>query len=57
MKEKRAIDILNNSKISEVFYNNDSIWIQEVNHNTAKVGFLNGSPTKDVSIKELYEKE
>ena len=55
MKEKRALEILNNLEISEVFYDNNSVWIQEINNNTAKIGFLNGSPSKNVSIEDLYE--
>lgn len=55
MNEKRALEILNNFEISEVFYNNNSIWIQEIKNNTAKIGFLNGSPSKNVLIEDLYE--
>lgn len=55
MNEKRALEILNNLEISEVFYNNNSIWIQEIHNNTAKIGFLNGSPSKNVLIEELHE--
>ncbi len=56
MTTKRAIDILKNKKIHEVYYNDEPIWIQELHNDKARVGFLNSNVTKDIYVDELYEK-
>lgn len=51
----RINNILNNDKKSDVFYNNRSVWIQCINDNIAKVGFVDNFEEKNVPIKDLYE--
>ena len=55
MNKKRLNEILNNRNLSEVFYEEKPVWIQEVHDNIAKIGFLDGSNEKDVYIEDLYE--
>lgn len=57
MNKQRLNEILNHRQLSEVFYNEKPVWIQEVNDNIAKIGFLDGSPEKDVYIEDLYESD
>lgn len=57
MDRQRINTILNNNEINEVFYNEKPIWIQEVENDIAKIGFLDGSKEKNVYITDLYEKE
>ena len=44
MNKKRLNEILNCRQLNEVFYNEKPVWIQEVNDDIAKIGFLDGSP-------------
>lgn len=55
MNIERINSILNNSEKSDVFYNNRSVWIQSINNNIAKVGFVDNFEEKDVNIDDLYE--
>lgn len=55
MNKQRINEILNHRSVNEVFYNEKPVWIQEVNDNIAKIGFLDGSEEKDVYIDDLYE--
>ena len=55
MTKKRLNKIINQDKISEIYYNDKPVWIQETDNYTAKIGFLDGSAEKDVYIKDLYE--
>lgn len=55
MKLQRAYDIMKNKEISEVYYNDKPVWIQEINNDTAKIGFLDGNSERDVFITDLYE--
>ena len=48
--------ILNHDKKCDVFYHNRLVWIQSVNNNTAKIGFVDNFEEKDVNINDLYEK-
>ena len=57
MDRQKINEILNNNIINEVFYNEKPIWIQEVENDIAKIGFLDGSQEKNVYITDLYEKE
>lgn len=57
MNRERVNEILNHRSLSEVFYNEKPVWIQEVNDDIAKIGFLDGSPEKDVYIDDLYESD
>lgn len=51
----RVNSILNNKEKCDVFYDNRIVWIQGVNNNIAKVGFIDNFEEKDVSIQDLYE--
>lgn len=55
MNKQRVNEILNHRNLSEVFYNEKPVWIQEVHDDIAKIGFLDGSSEKDVYIDDLYE--
>jgi len=55
MDIERINSILNNNEKCDVFYNTRSVWIQEINNNIAKVGFVDNFEEKDVDIKDLYE--
>lgn len=55
MNIERAFEIVNNKKICDVYYNNEPIWIQEIQDNVAKVGFMNINEVKDVNITDLHE--
>lgn len=46
MNKQRLNEILNHRQLSEVFYEEKPVWIQEVNDDIAKIGFLDGSPEK-----------
>ena len=48
MNKQRLNEILNHRQLSEVFYEEKPVWIQEVNDDIAKIGFLDGSPEKSV---------
>ena len=55
MDLQRINSILNNKEKCDVFYNNRTVWIQGVNNNIAKVGFVDNFEEIDVDIKDLYE--
>lgn len=56
MTEKRVYEILRNKDITEIYYNEEPVWVQEVYGNKAKVGFITSSDTKDLYVNDLYEK-
>lgn len=56
MDYKRAHEIINNKELVDVFYNEQPVWIQEINDNIATVGYINNSNYKDVYLEDLYEK-
>ena len=56
MDFKRINYILNNKEKSDVFYDERLVWIQGVNNDIAKVGFVDNFEEKDVYIKDLYER-
>lgn len=56
MNSVRIHELLKNKSKSEVFYDERPVWIQEVNNNIAKVGFIDNFEEKDVLIDDLYEK-
>ena len=39
------------------FYDDKAVWIQELNQDKAKVGFVDNFEEKDVFIKDLYERQ
>ena len=57
MNLERVQAIINNKEKVDVFYQNNPVWIQEVNNTTAKIGFINNFEEKDVSINDLIEKQ
>ena len=56
MNKERVNEILNHKSLSEVFYNEKPVWIQDVHDDIATIGFLDGSKDKNVYIEDLYEK-
>lgn len=57
MELNRINSILNNKNKVDVFYGNRTVWIQELNQDKAKIGFVDTFEEKDVFIKDLYERE
>lgn len=57
MNKERLFNILKTKQIHDIYYNDEPIWIQEINDDIVKIGFLNGQPEEDVYIEDLYEKE
>lgn len=57
MNEQRLTEILRSNKPIDVFYEEKPVWIQNIHGNTATVGFLDGSTSKDVFIEDLYEND
>ncbi len=56
MEFERINSILNNDEKFDVFYNERPVWIQGINKDVAKVGFIDTYEEKDVFIKDLYER-
>ena len=57
MELNRINSILNNKEKTDIFYGSRAVWIQELNQDKAKVGFVDNFEEKDVFIKDLYERE
>lgn len=57
MDISRVNSILSNKEKFDVFYDDRPVWIQGVNDNIAKVGFIDNFEEKDVFISDLYEKD
>lgn len=57
MDGERIYEILKNKELHDVYYNERPVWIQEVNNNVAKVGFVDNNEEKDVYITDLYEND
>ena len=56
MNYDRINQILNNDKKFDVFYEDIPVWIQGINEERAKIGFIDNFEEKDVFIKDLYER-
>lgn len=56
MDINRINSILSNDEKTDVFYQDRPVWIQGVSNYIAKVGFVDNFEEKDISIKDLYEK-
>ena len=56
MNYERINYILNNDNKFDIFYDDRPVWIQGVNDNMAKVGFIDNFEEKDVFIQDLYER-
>ncbi|MCI8362000.1 MAG: small, acid-soluble spore protein, H family [Clostridia bacterium] len=57
MNIERVNQIIRNKEILDIYYDDRPVWIQELNNNIARVGFLDGENEKDVFVEELYENE
>lgn len=57
MNINRAHELLNKREKIDVFYDERPVWVQEVNNNIARVGFIDNFEEKDVYVEELYEKD
>ena len=57
MNLNRIHSILNNKEKCDVFYDDRPVWIQGINNEVAKVGFIDNFEEKDVFINDLYEKD
>ena len=55
MKIERANEILNNKEIKDIYYNNRVVWIQELNNDIAKVGFMDNNEEMNISVDQLQE--
>ena len=55
MTNNRINELLKNKELHDIFYNNRPVWIQELQGNTAKVGFIDNNEEKNVYIEDLYE--
>ena len=56
MDISRINSILANKEKCDVFYDDRPVWIQGVNDNIAKVGFIDNFEERDVFINDLYER-
>ena len=56
MKYKRVQDILANKEKVDIFFDERPVWIQGINNDIAKVGFVDTFEEQDVYIKDLYER-
>ena len=55
MEYTRVFEILKNKEKTDVFFDERPVWIQELNDNIAKIGFIDNFEEKDVYIEDLYE--
>ena len=56
MRFDRIQNILSNKDKIDIFYDERPVWIQGVNNQMAKVGFIDNFEEKDVFIEDLYER-
>ena len=56
MKYNRVKEVLNNKEKVDIFCDERPVWIQGVNNNIAKVGFIDSNETRDLYVDDLYEK-
>lgn len=57
MRLSRVQDVLNNKEKVDIFYDERPVWIQGINDNVAKIGFIDNFEERDVYIEDLYEKD
>lgn len=55
MNKKRVYEIVNRKEISDVYYKNHPVWIQELNNDMAKIGFMDKNEEIHVNVENLYE--
>ena len=56
MDISRINSILEKKEKCDIFYEDRPVWIQGVDNNIAKVGFIDNFEEKDVFIQDLYER-
>ena len=56
MKASKIHEILRNKQKVDIFYNERPVWIQEVNNDIAKIGFIDNFEEKNVHIEEKKKK-
>ena len=56
MKYNRVKEVLTNKEKVDIFFDERPVWIQGVNNNIAKVGFIYNFEERDVFIDDLYER-
>ncbi len=56
MNRNRIYEIMKNKEIRDVYYQDRPVWVQEVNNDVAKVGFMDGRSEIDVPIADLSER-
>ena len=57
MRLSRVQDVLNKKKKVDIFYDERPVWIQGINDNVEKIGFIDNFEERDVYIEDLYEKD
>jgi H-type small acid-soluble spore protein len=55
MDAKRAREIFESYGVIDVLHNNQSVWIESLNGNEAKVTYIESDKTVDVPISQLVE--
>lgn len=55
MNLERVHAMLNNKEKLDIYYNERPVWIQEIQGNIAKIGFIDNFEEQDVYIEDLYE--
>lgn len=55
MDGKRAFEIVSHREICDVYYQNHPVWIQEIKHHIAKIGYMDGRKEQEVPLEDLYE--
>lgn len=56
MNIERVYEIINNREICDVYYQKHPVWIQEIQNNVAKIGFMDLNEEKSIDISDLHEK-
>jgi len=54
---RRAREIVDSLGVIEVLHNGDSVWIEALNGNEAKVSYIEDDRIIDVSVSQLVEGE
>ena len=55
MNRNRIYEIMKNKEIRDIYYHNRPVWVQEINNDVAKIGFMDGNSEIDVPIADLSE--
>lgn len=55
MNRKRVCEIIENREIKDIYYEDRPVWIQEINNNIARIGFMDNNEEKNVYVEDLYE--